>query len=110
MAEPGPSSLRPPKPLYRNSNGFQQEVDLKMSGAAPSKLNLHAVAANQKSASKEDIRELRDAVQRRQIVEDMMNLKGTFFPGCVRIILPLLPGVVQERLTGEYLPGALRAG
>ncbi|KAI0731079.1 hypothetical protein C8Q76DRAFT_782546 [Earliella scabrosa] len=52
-----------------------------MSGAAPSKLNLHAVAANQKSASKEDIRELRDAVQRRQIVEDMMNLKGTFFPG-----------------------------
>ena len=81
-----------------------------MSGAAPSKLNLHAVAANQKSASKEDIRELRDAVQRRQIVEDMMNLKGTFFPGCVRIVLLLLPGVVQERLTGEHLPGALRAG
>ncbi len=91
MSEAGPS-YRNPKAIYRGHNGFTQQVDVKMSGglglAQSSQVNLHAVAANPKGASKEERRELQDTIQRRQIVEDMMELKGTFFPGCVRV--PLL--------------------
>lgn len=82
MAEPGPSSLRQPKPVYRGQNGFHPQVATTMSGP---KRNLNAVADNLDTASKEELRELRDAVQRRQFVKNMMELKGTFFPGCVRI-------------------------
>ncbi|RDX50835.1 hypothetical protein OH76DRAFT_1455140 [Lentinus brumalis] len=81
MSEAGPS-YRNPKAIYRGHNGFTQQVDVKMSGLAQSsQVNLHAVAANPKGVSKEERRELQDAIQRRQIVEDMMELKGTFFPG-----------------------------
>ena len=51
-------------------------------------VNLHAVASEPESATKEERQALYDAVQRRQFVEDMMELKGTFFPGCVPLIPP----------------------
>ncbi|TBU36917.1 hypothetical protein BD309DRAFT_995375 [Dichomitus squalens] len=44
-------------------------------------INLHAIAAKKDTATREERRALHDAVQRRQFVEDMMELKGTFFPG-----------------------------
>ncbi|KAI0675974.1 hypothetical protein C8Q78DRAFT_1074931 [Trametes maxima] len=73
---------RQPNAIYRDHNGFTERVVLKMSGAAPpAKCNLHAIAANSKTAAPVDLRELRDAVQRRQFVEDIMELRGTFFPG-----------------------------
>ena len=93
MSEAGPSNLRVPKATYRNHNGFTEPIDVKMSGlglAQSSHLNLHAIAAIAKNAKPEELRELHDAVQRRQIVEDMMELKGTFFPGCVLITVPRL--------------------
>ncbi len=46
-------------------------------------VNLHAVAAEGDSATREERKALYDAVQRRQFVEDMIELKGTFFPGYV---------------------------
>lgn len=46
-------------------------------------VNLHAVADKGNSAPKEERQVLYDAVQRRQFVEDMMELKGSFFPGYV---------------------------
>ncbi|KAI0642378.1 hypothetical protein C8Q79DRAFT_1003251 [Trametes meyenii] len=80
MANTG--AQRQPNPIYKDHDGFTERVVLKMSGAAPSaKCNLHAVAANSQTATREDLRELRDAVQRRQFVEDLMELRGTFFPG-----------------------------
>ncbi|KAI0831954.1 hypothetical protein BC628DRAFT_1310427 [Trametes gibbosa] len=73
---------RRPNPKYHGHNGFTERVILKMSGVVPpAKCNLHAVAAHPENASASDLRELRAAVQRRQTVEDVMELKGTFFPG-----------------------------
>ncbi|KAI0369794.1 hypothetical protein BV20DRAFT_967462 [Pilatotrama ljubarskyi] len=73
---------RQPDAVYKDHNGFTERVILKMSGAVPpAKCNLHAVAAHPENASPEDLRELRDAIQRRQFVEDVMELRGTFFPG-----------------------------
>ena len=69
MSEAGPSNLRVPKATYRNHNGFTEPIDVKMSGlglAQSSHLNLHAIAANAKNAKLEELRELHDAVQRRQ--------------------------------------------
>ncbi|PIL24891.1 hypothetical protein GSI_12778 [Ganoderma sinense ZZ0214-1] len=85
MADPSTStSTRRPKPLYRGHNGFTTSVELAMAGTVVGSLaavNLHAVAADRDSATKEERQALYDAVQRRQFVEDMMELKGTFFPG-----------------------------
>ncbi|OSD05282.1 hypothetical protein PYCCODRAFT_1457322 [Trametes coccinea BRFM310] len=76
------SSERRPHPMYQDHNGFVERVMLKMAGAIPSaKCNLHAVAAHPENASPEDLRELRDAVQRRRFVEDVMELDGIYFPG-----------------------------
>ncbi|KAI8985597.1 hypothetical protein BD414DRAFT_537106 [Trametes punicea] len=78
----GSTQPRQPNPMYKNHNGFVERVVLKMSGAVPpARCNLHAVAAHPENASREDLRELRDAIQRRQFVEDVMELKGTYFPG-----------------------------
>ncbi|KAI1796747.1 hypothetical protein LXA43DRAFT_1153634 [Ganoderma leucocontextum] len=44
-------------------------------------VNLHVVATKGDSATRGERQALYDAVQRRQYVEDMMELKGTFFPG-----------------------------
>ena len=78
------AALRRPQPLYKNHNGFTESVELAMSGAAAgpsSQVNMHAIAAKGVKATLEERRALHDAVQRRQFVEDMMELKGTFFPG-----------------------------
>ena len=78
------ATLRRPKALYRDHNGFTESVELAMSGAAAgpsSQVNMHAIAAKGVKATLEERRALHDAVQRRQFVEDMMELKGTFFPG-----------------------------
>ena len=87
MADPGSSSsTRLPKPLYRGHNGFTTSVELAMAGSVvgPSaNINLHVVVDKGDSASKEERQMLYDAVQRRQFVEDMMELKGSFFPGYV---------------------------
>ncbi|EIW58296.1 uncharacterized protein TRAVEDRAFT_148391 [Trametes versicolor FP-101664 SS1] len=73
---------RRPKDVYNDHKGFTGRVLQKMSGTAPQPaLNLHAVAAHPEKASPADLRELRDAIQRRQLVEDVMELKGAFFPG-----------------------------
>ncbi|CDO69792.1 hypothetical protein BN946_scf184766.g37 [Trametes cinnabarina] len=75
-------SRRQPLPIYKDHDGFTERILLKMTGAVPpAKCNLHAVAAHPEKASPEDLRELRDAVQRRQFVEDIMRLDGTYFPG-----------------------------
>ncbi len=77
---------RRPNDIYKDHKGFTGRVLQKMSGSAPHPaLNLHAVAAHPENASPADLRELRDAIQRRQLVEDVMELKGTFFPGCVNM-------------------------
>ena len=77
-------SQRQPQPMYRDHDGFTERVLLKMSGAVPpAKCNLHLVANHPENASREDLRELRDAVQRRQLAEDVMHLGGTYFPGYV---------------------------
>lgn len=77
---------RRPKDVYDDHKGFTGRVLQKMSGTAPQPaLNLHAVAAHPEKASPADLRELRDAIQRRQLVEDVMELKGAFFPGCVSL-------------------------
>ena len=87
MADPSSSgSTRQPKPVYRDHNGFTTSIELAMAGTAvgPSAtVNLHAVAKKGDGATKEERQALNDAVQRRQFVEDMMELKGTFFPGYV---------------------------
>ena len=70
MSEAGSSNLRQPKATCRNHNRFT---------------NLHAITVNTKNAKPEELPELYDAVQRWQIVEDMMELNGTFFPGCVYV-------------------------
>ena len=88
----GPSTSA--KPSYgfkpptqpRPRNGFVDAVRLKMAGIAPPSsarpdINLHAIAANLRTASEADLRELREAVQRRQVVENMMELGGVYFPG-----------------------------
>ncbi|KAI0761823.1 hypothetical protein BD413DRAFT_587816 [Trametes elegans] len=72
---------RQPQPRYRGHDGFTERVALKVSSSMPPKHNLHAIAAHPENASPEQLRELRDAVQRRQFVEDIMELQGTFFPG-----------------------------
>ncbi|KAI0747838.1 hypothetical protein C8Q80DRAFT_697126 [Daedaleopsis nitida] len=74
---------RKPQRLYMGSNGYTDQLKARMSGSAlsGSNVNLHAVAANPSAASEVERRELGDAVQRRQVVENMMELKGTFFPG-----------------------------
>ncbi|KAH9893264.1 hypothetical protein C8Q73DRAFT_696294 [Cubamyces lactineus] len=75
-------SQRQPQPMYRDHDGFTERVLLKLSGAVPpAKCNLHLVANHPENASREDLRELRDAVQRRQLAEDVMHLGGTYFPG-----------------------------
>ncbi|KAI0358299.1 hypothetical protein OH77DRAFT_1502727 [Trametes cingulata] len=80
------SSRRQPSAIYKDHNGFTERALMKMSGAAPpAKCNLHAVAAHPENASPEDLRELHDAIQRRQFVEDIMELRGTFFPGLEEI-------------------------
>ncbi|KAH9921732.1 uncharacterized protein BXZ73DRAFT_51727 [Epithele typhae] len=43
--------------------------------------NFHEIARKGDAATAAERRELRDAVQRRQVVEDMMELRGSFFPG-----------------------------
>ena len=78
------AAMRRPQPLYRNHNGFTESVELAMSGTAAgpsSQVNMHAIAAKGLKATLEERRALHDAVQRRQFVEDMMELKGSFFPG-----------------------------
>lgn len=80
------SSTRRPKPVYRDHNGFTTSVELTMAGTAvglSATGNLHEVAKKGDIATKEERQALNDAVQRRQFVEDMMELKGTFFPGYV---------------------------
>ncbi|KAI0326979.1 hypothetical protein GY45DRAFT_1328231 [Cubamyces sp. BRFM 1775] len=75
-------SQRQPQPMYRDHDGFTERVLLKMSGAVPpAKCNLHLVANHPENASREDLRELQAAVQRRQLAEDVMHLGGTYFPG-----------------------------
>ncbi|KAI9062648.1 hypothetical protein FKP32DRAFT_1593308 [Trametes sanguinea] len=75
-------SERRPHPMYKDHNGFVERVMLKMAGAIPSaKCNLHAVAAHPENMSPEVLGELRDAVQRRRFVEDIMELDGIYFPG-----------------------------
>ncbi|KAH9849880.1 hypothetical protein C2E23DRAFT_870340 [Lenzites betulinus] len=76
------STQRRPKPQYNEQNGFTERVIWKMSGVVPpARCNLHAVAIHPEKASAEDLRELRAAVQRRQLAEDVMELQGDFFPG-----------------------------
>ncbi|RPD64040.1 hypothetical protein L226DRAFT_533358 [Lentinus tigrinus ALCF2SS1-7] len=101
MNEAGPSNRRQPKAMYHNHNGFTQQVDIKMSGlgfAQSSQVNLHAIAANPKKTSKAERQELYDALQRRQVVEDMMELQGTFFPG-----LEVIKRTNEEPETSEAL-------
>ena len=83
MAEASSSSTRPlrqPAPHYIGFNGFVDPVRHRMTGPPP-KTNLHAVAAAPERATREQLNDLRDAVQRRQAVENIMELGGTYFPG-----------------------------
>lgn len=79
---PDAPSQRQPTPVYRNTNGFVDPIRQRMAGAASaSTMNLHTIAAKPQDATKEELRELRNAVQRRQVVENMMELGGMYFPG-----------------------------
>ncbi|KAI0630745.1 hypothetical protein C8Q77DRAFT_1231983 [Trametes polyzona] len=94
---------RQPNPAYNGRNGFTERAMRKMTGAAPpAKCNLHLVAANPKDAPPENLRELHDAIQRRQFVEDIMQLRGTFFPGLEAITqangTPDTPATLKDRI------------
>ena len=62
-------------------NGFIDSVRVKMTSPDRPRPNFNALAANSEKATNIELRELRDAVQRRQMVENLMELGGMYFPG-----------------------------
>ncbi|OBZ66415.1 hypothetical protein A0H81_13571 [Grifola frondosa] len=93
-------SRRNPKSAYRGTNGFVDPVRTKIQGAVPA-TNYHAVLAEEDPPSTSK-RELRDAVQRRPVREDMMELKGTYFPGLAALKtmneMPETADSIKERI------------
>ncbi|KAH9839998.1 uncharacterized protein C8Q71DRAFT_702884 [Rhodofomes roseus] len=76
-----PDVTRRPKDTYRNNNGFMDEARARVQGTTRLP-NLHASTADL-DASKvaEHQRAVRDAVERRRFAEDVLLLKGSYFPG-----------------------------
>lgn len=73
------SSLRPPRPNYQNTNGFVDPV-LKdseeiLNAPVPPGVKLTDV----QKARRE--RKIRDAVEVHRAVEDVLEIKGSYFPG-----------------------------
>ncbi|KAH9939151.1 hypothetical protein B0H21DRAFT_50111 [Amylocystis lapponica] len=91
MADQDPRTRRP-KASYRDSNGFLDSTRLRAQASVPTP-NMHVVAKasvpprdtyatdSPDPALAPERQALRDAVERRQFAEDVLQLKGTYFPG-----------------------------
>lgn len=69
------------KAQYKETNGFQDPVRRRVQGQVPGP-ELHKRPPNtDKAAVYAYNREVHDAVERRRFAEDVLELKGSYFPG-----------------------------
>jgi len=76
-----PPPPRRPKQSYRGTNGFTDPIRLRVQGLTHLP-NLHEKPpGTDDAAARAHTRRVRDAVERRRFGEDVLQLKGTYFPG-----------------------------
>ncbi|KZT70855.1 hypothetical protein DAEQUDRAFT_810437 [Daedalea quercina L-15889] len=101
MPEHKPDTTRKPKSIYRNTNGFLDNARARVGGTARLP-NLHAIIANPGETKSEYQGIIGDAVERRRFVEDVLLLKGSYFPGVAAAKdfdeLPKTAARVKERI------------
>ncbi|KAI0917914.1 hypothetical protein AcW1_006915 [Taiwanofungus camphoratus] len=82
MPDPDTHPHRYPKASYKGTNGFVDPVRLRFDGTI-STPNLHISASSCPDPQSADAhaKKVRDAVERRRFAEDVLQLKGAYFPG-----------------------------
>lgn len=83
MTEYKPDTSRKPKSLYKGSNGFTDVPRSRVQGTTRLP-NLHApITSLEETLAVEHRKSINDAVERRRLAEDVLSLRGSYFPGCV---------------------------
>lgn len=83
MVDHKPDMNRKPRPLYRDTNGFTDAPRARVQGITRLP-NLHApITSLEETLAVEHRKNFNDAVERRRLAEDVLSLRGSYFPGYV---------------------------
>lgn len=89
MTDHKPDIIRKPKSLYRDTNGFTDVPRTRVQGITRLP-NLHVpITSLEETLAVEHRKDINDAVERRRLAEDVLSLKGSYFPGYVSASISL---------------------